>query len=59
MKRNKAAVLKSGIDPELRRLRKLQAIKSTQEKKYVQALESIEFYWEQVFDAIDKEQVVA
>ena len=54
MERNKAAVIASGIDPELKRLRKLQAIRSNQQKKVDTAVRSIEFYWEQVFAAIDK-----
>jgi hypothetical protein len=54
VERNKAAIIASGIDPELKQLRKLQAIRSNQEKKFVRALESIEFYWERVFSAIDE-----
>ena len=54
MERNKAAVIASGIDPELKRLRKLQAIRSNQQKKVDKAVRSIEVYWEQVFAAIDK-----
>ena len=54
MERNKAAIIASGIDPELKQLRKLQAIRSNQEKKFVRALESIEFYLERVFSAIDE-----
>lgn len=54
MERNKTTILRSGIDPELKRLRRLQAIKSNQEKKYVKALESIEHYWEQVFKACEE-----
>lgn len=54
--RNKAAILASGIDPELKKLRRLQAIKSSQEKKYVKALNSIEDYWDRVFAAVDSEQ---
>ena len=41
MERNKAAILASGIDPDLKRLRRLQAIKSGQEKKFIKAVESI------------------
>lgn len=52
MERNKASIIKSGIDPELKRLRRLQAIKSAQQKKYVKALESIENYWDNVAKAI-------
>lgn len=52
MERNKAAILASGIDPELKQLRRLQAIKSRQEKKYVAALNSIENYWDRVHAAI-------
>lgn len=54
MERNKASILASGIDPELKRLRRLQAIKSTQEKKFIKAVESIEHYWETVFAAIEE-----
>lgn len=53
MERNKASILKSGIDPELKRLRRLQAIKSSQQKKYVKSLESIENYWDNVSKAIN------
>lgn len=59
MERNKATIIRSGIDPDLKRLRRLQAIKSNQEKKYVKALESIENYWEQVFKACADETVAA
>jgi hypothetical protein len=52
MERNKETILKSGIDPDLKRLRKLQAIRSSQEKKFNKAVESIEYYWEQVVAAI-------
>jgi hypothetical protein len=52
LERNKAAILASGIDPDLKRLRRLQAIKSGQEKKFLKAVESIEHYWECVFAAI-------
>ena len=52
MERNKAAIMASGIDPDMKRLRRLQAIKSAQEKKFIKAVESIEFYWENVFSAI-------
>lgn len=48
VKRNKAAVLASGIDPELKRLRYLQAKKADMEKKYVKSLQDIEDYWEKV-----------
>jgi hypothetical protein len=57
LERNKEAILASGIDPELKRLRRLQAIKSGQEKKYKKALESIEYYWESVFEAIADKDV--
>jgi hypothetical protein len=60
MERNKAAIIASGIDPDLKRLRRLQAIKSAQEKKFIKAVESIEYYWENVFSAIaDKEKGAA
>jgi len=52
LERNKAAILASGIDPDLKRLRRLQAIKSGQEKKFIKAVESIEYYWETVFAKI-------
>jgi hypothetical protein len=54
MERNKAAIIASGIDPELKQLRKLQAIRSNQEKKVERAIASIEFYWERVFKAIEE-----
>jgi hypothetical protein len=60
MERNKTAIIASGIDPDLKRLRRLQAIKSAQEKKFIKAVESIEYYWENVFSAIaDKEKGAA
>jgi hypothetical protein len=52
MKRDKATIIKSGVDPELKELRKLQAIKSGQEKKFVKSLERIEDYWDRVFAAV-------
>lgn len=52
MERNKATIIASGIDPDLKRLRRLQAIKSNQQKKFVSAVESIEHYWDEVFRAI-------
>lgn len=55
MERNKASILASGIDPELKRLRRLQAIKSSQEKKFIKACESIEHYWDEVFMAIGED----
>ena len=54
MERNKAAIIASGVDPDLKRLRRLQAIKSNQEKKYVSALESIENYWDGVFRSLNE-----
>lgn len=56
MERNKAAVLASGIDPDLKRLRRLQAIKSNQARKFTKACESIEFYWAQVHKAIEEKE---
>lgn len=53
MKRNKAAILKSGIDPNLARLRKLHALKAVREKQLIAALEAIEDYWNEVDAAID------
>lgn len=52
MKRDKRAIIASGIDPELKQLRKLQAIKSNQAKKFTRACESVEFYWERVDKAL-------
>lgn len=52
MERNKETILASGLDPDLKQLRRLQAIKSTQEKKYVNALNSIENYWDRIFAAV-------
>ena len=51
MKRNKATILASGVDPDLRKLRRLQAVKSAHEKKLLKALNDIEDYWEKVFAA--------
>ncbi len=52
--RNKATIERSGIDPGMRELSKLHAIRSNQKKKYIKALESVEFYWERVEKAIDE-----
>jgi hypothetical protein len=43
-------------DPQLKRQRKLYAIKARQEKKYVAALESIENYWAEVNAAIEEKK---
>jgi len=56
MQRNKAAIMASGIDPQMKRLNKLHTIRSRQEKKYVAALESIERYWDEVFQAIEEKK---
>ena len=53
MERNKAAIIASGNDPDLRKLRRLLSIRSNQEKKYVKALEDIEDYWERVFASLE------
>jgi len=53
LQRNKHAILASGLDPKLRRLRQLQAIRSNCEKKLIKALEDIETYWERVNAAIE------
>lgn len=53
MERNKQTILASGIDPELKKLRQLQAIRSNTQKKYIRALESIEDYWERVLEAAE------
>lgn len=45
-------MLKSGIDPGLKRLRKLHAIKSVRQKQLVAALEAIEDYWAEVEAAL-------
>jgi hypothetical protein len=53
LQRNKAAIIASGNDPDLKQLRRLQWVRSNQEKKYVKALEDIEDYWEKVFKSIE------
>lgn len=58
MERNKTTILKSGIDPDLKRLRYLQGRKSNQEKRYVKALENIESYWDDVRNAIESTEAV-
>lgn len=55
MERNKAAVIRSGIDPDLKMLRRLQAAKSRKAKDFTRACENIESYWDQVNKAINKE----
>ncbi|BCO56047.1 hypothetical protein MINTM005_12910 [Mycobacterium intracellulare] len=52
MQRNKAAIMASGIDPQMKRLNRLHAIRSRREKQFVAALESIENYWREVNAAI-------
>ncbi len=54
--RNKASIMASGIDPEMKGLNKVHAIKSSTEKRYVRALEGVENYWDRVFDALDAQQ---
>ena len=56
MERNKAAILASGIDPTLSRLRRLHGIKSNQAKKFTRACESIENYWEAVEKALKEKE---
>ena len=53
VERNKAAIIASGIDPDMKRLNKLHAIRSSAEKKHRRALESVENYWDEVFKAIE------
>lgn len=55
--RNKATILRSGLDPELKKLRKLQAIKSRRAKQFTQACESVEHYWDNVFRAVEEADV--
>lgn len=56
MQRNKAAIMRSGIDPEMKRLNRLHAIRSRQQKKLIAALESIENYWDEVAKAIEEKE---
>lgn len=59
MERNKRAILASGIDPEMKRLRRLHAIRSGAAKRLKAAQEaleradaSVEYYWAQVEEAL-------
>lgn len=61
--RNKATIQQSGIDPELKQLFKLHAIRSNQQKKLKaaqaaleKAQRSVDFYWERVFEARDEQE---
>ena len=61
--RKKATIIRSGIDPDMKRLNRLHAIRSNQLKKlraaedaYNRACASVEHYWEQVFDAVDEQE---
>lgn len=56
MQRNKAAIMASGIDPQMKRLNRLHAIRSRREKQFVAALESIENYWREVNAAIEEKE---
>lgn len=62
MERNKDAILASGIDPGLKRLRRLHGIRSNQAKRLKAAEEalaraeaSVEYYWIQVEEALSAE----
>ena len=59
MERNKATIVASGIDPSLKQLRRLQAIRSSTRQKYVNALEDIEKYWDRVFAAVNEKEGAA
>lgn len=52
--RNKKAILASGIDPNLKRFKYLQAVKSAHKKKYVKALNDIEDFWDKVFTTLEE-----
>lgn len=61
--RKKATIIQSGIDPGMKRLNRLHAIRSNQLKKlkaaqdaYEKACRSVEFYWETVYDAVDEKE---
>lgn len=56
MKRNKESILASGIDPDLKRLRKLHAARRGAEKALVATIQSIEDYWDEVEKALPKEK---
>lgn len=63
--RKKATILRSGIDPQMKRLNRLHAIRSNQKKKleaaqaaYDKAVRSVDFYWENVMDAVDEQEAV-
>lgn len=56
MERNKAAVLKSGIDPDLKKLRRLQAFKARKAKEFTKSCENIETYWDEVNAAIKEKE---
>ncbi len=54
--RTKATIMASGIDPHMKRLNKVHAIRSSTKKRYIRALEAVETYWEDVFAAMDEQE---
>lgn len=56
MTRKKAAIMASGIDPRMTRLRKLHAIKSVRQKQLIKAIEDIESYWDEVAQALKEKE---
>lgn len=62
MERNKEAIIASGIDPDLKRLRHLHAIRAGYAKKLKAAQDAlaaaetaVEYYWYQVEEALTAE----
>ena len=54
--RKKGTILRSGIDPQMKRLNKVHAMRSSAKKRYIAALERVEKYWDEVYDAIDEQE---
>lgn len=55
MQRNKQAIIESGVDPDLRRQRRLYAAKAAAEKKLIAAINAVEDYWAEVAAANEKQ----
>jgi len=65
-KRSKTAIIQSGIDPDMRRLFRLHGIRSSRERalkdaqaKYDKACMSVDFYWEEVEEAIEDQKAIS
>lgn len=66
VQRNKAAIIASGIDPNMKRLYRLHAIRSSRERALKQAQEnlektnqSIEHYWAEIEEAVLDQQAIS